>query len=64
MMWHSEPLPWLQVAGMVAIFQAQKRSMRTDIDEHREIFSTLHVCFLPNFQCSIWRQQALSKITL
>jgi hypothetical protein len=49
MMLHSEPLPWLQVAGMVAIFQAQKCSMQADIDQHREIRSTLHVCFLSMF---------------
>jgi hypothetical protein len=36
----------LQVAGMVAIFQAQKRSMKADIDQHREILSTVHVRFL------------------
>jgi hypothetical protein len=35
----------LQVAGMVAIFQAQKRSMKADIDQHREILSTVHVRF-------------------
>jgi hypothetical protein len=35
----------LQVAGMVAIFQAQKRSMKADIDQHREMLSTLHVRF-------------------
>jgi hypothetical protein len=54
MMWHSEPLPWLQVAGMVAIFQAQKCSMQADIDQHREIRSTLHVRFLSMFPVQLF----------
>jgi hypothetical protein len=38
-------VPCPQVAGMVAIFQAQKRTLKADIDQHREILSTLRVRF-------------------
>jgi hypothetical protein len=40
----------LQVAGMVAIFQAQKRSMKADIDQHQEILSTVQVRSWPCLQ--------------
>jgi hypothetical protein len=42
---HGYLLSCLQVAGMVAIFQAQKRSMQADIDHYKEVLSTLHVRF-------------------
>jgi hypothetical protein len=35
---------------MVAIFQSQKHSMQADIDDHRELLSTLHVRLPSAFQ--------------
>jgi hypothetical protein len=49
---------------MVAIFQAQKRSMQADIDQHQEIFSTLHVRFRPYFpEQDKFASQALRFVT-
>jgi hypothetical protein len=49
--WHNQFVTCLQVAGMVAIFQAQKRRMRAHIDQHREVVTIITLqCVL----CSCW----------
>jgi hypothetical protein len=61
--WLSEFRLCLQVASMVSIFQSQKRSMQADIDQHRELLSTLHVRRL-HFKYHVLRQHALRLVTL